>query len=189
MGKYRGAAMLLLALVVFAATYHMFSGMPRDVLTQPSARNSTEALMARFAVGRTNEMALTQAGETLKRVRHVSQNMADIGDVIALPPDATIVQKQRPVLVRRKYGRRMRTHRVSMVYVSNDDGNEERYAVVDGRFCVEGTHLHAGAMVLRIRPESVLIGKDRMKRWFSVSGKVHKGNSRLHLADKRADVR
>lgn len=93
-------------------------------------------------------------------------NNVNPASLIAMPLRAAPVVKH----VRSVRKRVMRHYRVSLVYV----GGKQRYAVVDGHFCEEGTHLSSGAVVTRIKPGSVLLTQGGLRHWFHVAHAIQK---------------
>jgi len=163
MAKFSGFAVLLIAIAVLGGTVR---GIQRTDALRFSATPKlglAGELMALVTVSDPKRKQLARAVATIDRVQRLPHNARLAENLIALPPKSISGFAQRPELVQVRVARE---HTVSMVYV----GKTRQYAVVDGRFCEEGTRLPHGDMIRRIKPGAVLVYTDGVERWFHVGG-------------------
>jgi len=160
--KYSGIALLLLTLFTVAGTLQVFH--QRGAMAKaPSENSQARSLLARVHVDNGAQSALKAANAVLQRASRVSDHSGGAEHIIDVPQriTASIIPPQKKIVKRVAH---IHHHIVSMVY----SGDKQNYAVVDGHFCMPGTHVRAGDKVERIRPGSVLISRGKLKRWFYV---------------------
>jgi len=161
--KYSGIGALLLVVLVVVATVHGVDRFGGKGSGHTAAVDLAASLSARVAITEAQRQRLQHAGATLEQVRNLPASVSLTADLIAVPPHSFVASVQRPEVVRTSVAR---SHVVTMVFIAG----QQRYAVVDGRFCTQGTRLAQGDQVRRIRPGAVLVAMDGIDRWFYVHG-------------------
>jgi len=156
MGRYRGLVMALLGVVCVAGGWHAWSGAAANART----RNAHAVDIPNLAIRPEDRALLGKAKHAFEVSRSVHSVKRNEKSLLALPA--------KPVGGTRHFVRasnHWRRHVVSMVYVGDAT---ERYAVVDGRFCVKGSRLPHGVTVSRIGSGAVLLSSNGRSRWFFV---------------------